>query len=455
MVNGFELVTWATVGGPAALGLLSYSVTGVRYVSSGPDRKAVMRKGWLIRRTWHRTAVRVGLVQTDHASKVGADIPLPGELRRSGDKTRVMVPRIKVHPEPWGLRIEVRTLGRLGLGEFQAAADYLANAWRVQQVRAEQLRPGVVQLRAMLRDPLTETYTWAPDLVTPVDLSSWHVGRDGDGREVSVRCSGVSGVVVAGLAGYGKTSFLNTRFCHLAPSRAVQFVLIDGKGGPDWDELASRAWLFCKDDLPGARTALAMVHELMRLRQSGIMRVLGVKNMWHLGPSELWPLVVVVIDEAHTFLNETKTDKDRDKLANEIAGLVEELVRKGRNVGIQVILATQKATGDAIPTRIRDNCQVAVSFAQRTSEGAVAALGSDIADYPDAHPRRLQHPDYIGVATMVVEGRPGFTAVRTPYTTDQDTEHTALTTAPLVADPLALLKAQLRALHPVNDLTAV
>jgi S-DNA-T family DNA segregation ATPase FtsK/SpoIIIE len=49
---------------------------------------------------------------------------------------------------------------------------------------------------------------------------------------------------------------------------------------------------------------------------------------------------------------------------------VEELIRKGRNVGIQVVLARQKATGDAILTRIRDNCQVAVSFAQRTSEAA-------------------------------------------------------------------------------------
>ena len=32
----------------------------------------------------------------------------------------------------------------------------------------------------------------------------------------------------------------------------------------------------------------------------------------------------------------------------ETARLTEELIRKGRNVGIQVVLATQKATGDAI-----------------------------------------------------------------------------------------------------------
>ncbi|MDT5025828.1 MAG: hypothetical protein QOE61_2254, partial [Micromonosporaceae bacterium] len=57
----------------------------------------------------------------------------------------------------------------------------------------------------------------------------------------------MSGAVVAGLAGYGKTAFLNARFCELAPSGAVQFVLIDGKGGPDYDDLVCRAWLSAKD----------------------------------------------------------------------------------------------------------------------------------------------------------------------------------------------------------------
>jgi S-DNA-T family DNA segregation ATPase FtsK/SpoIIIE len=154
---------------------------------------------------------------------------------------------------------------------------------------------------------------------------------------------------------------------------------------------------------------------------------------------------VVVVDEAHTFLNETKgTDADSkrlDALARETARLVEELIRKGRNVGIQVILATQKATGDAIPTKIRDNCQVAVSFAQRTSEAATAALGSDISGYPDEHPRRLQDPAYVGVASMVAEGRPGFALVRTPYVPDAVADRIAAQTADLVRDPIELLTA--------------
>ena len=49
-------------------------------------------------------------------------------------------------------------------------------------------------------------------------------------------------MVVAGLAGFGKTSLLNARFCQLAASPAVQFALIDGKGGPDYDGLFRRVW---------------------------------------------------------------------------------------------------------------------------------------------------------------------------------------------------------------------
>jgi S-DNA-T family DNA segregation ATPase FtsK/SpoIIIE len=341
--------------------------------------------------------------------------------------------------------VDASTVGRLGVDEFQNAAIHLADVWRVGQVRVEQARPGLVRLRVLITDPLTSHTRWTEDATATAGPALWLAGVDADGQPVTIRSSGVSGVVVAGLAGYGKTSFLNARFCQLAPSPAVQFVLIDGKGGPDYDDLFTRAWLAAKDDPQLVRDHLVRVRDLLVARQRSIRAVLGAKNMWHVGPSETWPLVVVVVDEAHTFLNEIKgTDADSkrlDALARETARLTEELIRKGRNVGIQVILATQKATGDAIPTKIRDNCQVAISFAQRTSEAATAVLGSDISGFPDEHPRRLQDPAYVGVASMVAEGRPGFTLVRTPYVPDNVADRIADQTTHLVRDPLVLLSA--------------
>ncbi len=53
-----------------------------------------------------------------------------------------------------------------------------------------------------------------------------------------IRLAEVSGIVVAGLAGFGKTMLVGHQLGQLAPSPAVQFVLIDGKGGPDYDRLS-------------------------------------------------------------------------------------------------------------------------------------------------------------------------------------------------------------------------
>jgi len=446
MVNP-ELIAPALVGIPTAVATAVGASSTVRYLCADRNRKAAMRCGIRVRATWKRTALQVGLFQVDKAAKVGESVPLPGELRGSAREPRILIPHLRVSSDAYGLVISVKVIGRIGLDAWQKAAEHLAHAWRVRQVTVEEARPGWLKVRAMLRDPLTESLGFALPDADAVDLSSWQIGRDSYGQEVSVRSSGVSGVVIAGLAGYGKTVLLNARISQLAVSAAVQFVFIDGKGGPDYDDLFCRAWLSCKDNPEQVRDILTMNHRLMTERQGAIRAVLGVKNMWHVGPSATWPLVVLIIDEAHTFFRELRgnspTIKDRNAINAEIAWLVEELVRKGRNVGIVVVLATQKSTGDAIPTFIRDNCQVALSFAQRTSEAAVATLGSDIADYPHAHPRRLVDPAYVGVATMQVEGRPGFTLVRTPYASDELTAKTAADTAHLVADPLGLLHAQL------------
>jgi S-DNA-T family DNA segregation ATPase FtsK/SpoIIIE len=110
-------------------------------------------------------------------------------------------------------------------------------------------------------------------------------------------------------------------------------------------------------------------------------------------------------------------------------------------VGILVILATQKSTGDAIPTFIRDVCPVGLSFAQKTAEAAVAALGEDIRDWPDANPINLQDPAYVGVASMNHQSQPGFTRIRTPHVPDAWAEEIAHATNHLAADPVDLLPA--------------
>jgi S-DNA-T family DNA segregation ATPase FtsK/SpoIIIE len=309
--------------------------------------------------------------------------------------------------------------------------------------------PGRLVVRAVRRDPLTEPYVLVPTGPAPAELDRWEVGRDEYARPTDLRLSNVPGISVAGLPGYGKTSLVNALIARLAPSPAVQLAVVDGKGGADYEDLTGRFFAWAGDDLRAANALFRRLFELRRQRAASIRSVLGVKNLWHVGPSERWPLVLLVIDEAHTFFAEVKGDRDAIPLVLENRRLVEDIVKKGRSVGICTLLATQKSTGDAIPTAIRDVCPVALSFAQRTDEAAVAALGADIRQYPEANPVALQDPAYVGVASMVVQGRPGFVRVRTPYVSDADVAAICNSTAGLTRDPFELLAQAASLAHVV------
>jgi S-DNA-T family DNA segregation ATPase FtsK/SpoIIIE len=357
-----------------------------------------------------------------------------------------------------GVTATVAAIAGAGLVDYQRAAASLADTWGCVSVRAEQQGPGLVRLRGLHRDPLLAPASVELSGAAPVSLRSWWLGWAEDSQPVHVRMAEVSGIVVAGLAGFGKTMLVAHLLGQLAPSPRVQFVLVDGKGGPDYDRLIPRAWLSAKDDLDDVRGVLRRVHRLMLDRQAAISHVLGVPDAWQVGPSLAWPLVLVVIDEAHSFFHERKGTapevKAHNALVAELSRLVEELVRKGRNVAIQVMLLTQRATGDAIPTRIRDNCQVAISFATRTLDGAVAALGEEIRHHPDASPVRLNDPAYVGVAVTSLPGRPGFQRVRTPLVDRHQLAAIIRASTGLREDPAVLLADQTPGLRAVPWLPA-
>jgi DNA segregation ATPase FtsK/SpoIIIE, S-DNA-T family len=367
-------------------------------------------------------------------------------------------PSAEVAVDDQGVIATVSAIAGAGLADYQQAVGYLADTWGCVTVRAEQQAPGLIRLRGLYYDPLLAPARVDLSGVAPASLEAWWLGWAEDSRPVMVRLAEVSGIVVAGLAGFGKTMLVAHVLGQLAPSAAVQFVLVDGKGGPDYDRLFPRAWLSAKDDLTEVRDVLRQVHRLMVDRQGAIASVLGITDAWHLGPSPTWPLVVVVIDEAHTFFHERKGTspevKAHNALVAELSRLVEELIRKGRNVAIQVMLLTQRATGDAIPTRIRDNCQVAISFATRTVDGAVAALGEEIRQHPDASPVLLNDPAYVGVAVTSLPGRPGFHRVRTPQVDHHQVAAIIRSTARLRADPAELLAEQAPGLRVVPEVPA-
>jgi hypothetical protein len=190
-----------------------------------------------------------------HQRRIAADWPLLAQTLGLGYRdvwTRQHAyPPARFVADGQGVTATMAAVPGAGLVDYQRAAGYLADTWGCVSVRAMQVAPGLVELRGQYRDPLLTPARAELSGMAPASLSSWWLGWGEDGRPVLVRSAEVSGSVVAGLAGFGKTMLVAHLLGQLAPSPAVQFVLVDGKGGPDYHHLHPRAWLSARRR-PGA-----------------------------------------------------------------------------------------------------------------------------------------------------------------------------------------------------------
>ncbi|WP_336605831.1 FtsK/SpoIIIE domain-containing protein [Streptomyces sp. BA2] len=417
----------------------------VRYIRADAMLRASILQAGRVRRGWKRLAPMAGLSVTDRTPTMLASL-----TTKEGQKPepRILTPVIKVTPDRFGVVVRAKCLPKVSREEFQKAARFLADAWGCVRVSVTpDLKPGYVIIRGVREDPLAITTTHVPTGAPPKDVTCWNLGTDEYGVPASATIKEVPGVTVAGLPGYGKTSLINRLICDFAPSPLVQFAVIDGKASKaeqgDYASIAHRLFRYVGDDVEEANAFLTELVELRERRAQLTKSVFGTTDMWHKGPREDWPIVFLIIDEAHTFFRDHKGRDEKSKrlaaLAAENARLVEDLVKKGRSSGIVTLPLTQKATGDAIPTFIRDVCPYGLSFAQKTTDASVAALGDNIREWPDMDPVELQGPDYVGVLVMKAHDRKGFIRIRTPYVSDADTARIAEATAHLMRCPILLL----------------
>ena len=473
------------------LGLVAWWVA--RYVRASKDRRRAMRMALRIRRRWGRLSVMLGLTVADPTPLIPRPKALVSRRARRFPiaKSRQVKPRLRIRCDEYGAIIRANTVPKVGVDAWEKVSDHLANDWRAVRVTVSQESPGRIRVRAVHRDPLVgpsdadrevcakeghaapvgdlltcpRCSVWVPTGEEPPETAwrSFELGQDEYAARAAMGVANVPGSVVAGLPGSGKSSLLGGMLlARYAPSKRFACVICDGKGGGDFDDWRPRAAAFADDDLEAANKVFRKLAELRAERQRTITLPveaggLGTRNFWRVGPTERWPWVVVIVDEAHTYLEEIRasnTDKETKRQAEltaENRRLVMDLVKKGRSVGIWVVLATQKSTADAIPTAIRDVCPSLMSFAQTTMAAAVAALGEDVREYPSASPVELQGEAYVGVMTVKTQGQRGFTRVRTPYVTEEDQARIARATAHVRVDPWALVPK--RHLAPVGSVT--
>jgi DNA segregation ATPase FtsK/SpoIIIE, S-DNA-T family len=353
-----------------------------------------------------------------------------------------------------GWKCHVRTTPRTGRKEVEKQAQHIADSWRSVRVGVTQIKPSRLIVRALRTDPLAEPFgpgRCPPGTFEPHIPDVLYVGRDDFGTDRYLQLRGLTGICVSGLPGYGKTSLIASWLCQLTPTPAAQFALLDGKDGGDQEPWHDRAWRHCGDQLPDALDVLEDQHAEMRRRLRAVVTLCGQRNAWNAdGPTEDLPLLVTVIDECQTYLvgAQHKGDRALEAMARRCIALVGELIRKGRSVLCLTILATQKTTGDSIPTSLRDNSGLAVSFALKTTESSVAALGDAIREYPTYSPTMLREtPNGIGTAVVTLTtGTDPFTRLRVPEITEQWAAVRAAATASNRRDPQTAL--------PVAELVA-
>jgi hypothetical protein len=268
------------------------------------------------------------------------------------------------------------------------------------------------------RDPLLAPLLAAEALPREFDGRHVTLMRDEWGDLRTADLANLSGSVISGNPGRGKTESALSLAVQMVPSPLVDTHILDGGGGLDWSPFAPAVASFTDDDREAARDRLGFLVDLMMTRRRNLEADRGVRNAWNAGATEDYPIQWVLIDEAHWFfdLEGAKGDPAREKLVRACRGLAVQLLRQGRAAMFHTTLLCQKATGTGgLPPDMRDLAGLRWCFGCATTEVAVGGLGDDIRRYETLSPVLLQGDEHVGVATVLMKtGQLPYTLGRFP-----------------------------------------
>ncbi|MFC7535710.1 FtsK/SpoIIIE domain-containing protein, partial [Actinoplanes sp. GCM10030250] len=298
-------------------------------------------------------------------------------------KPHVKVPRIHdLTADAYGVTMVVRTVRGVGRKKFSDAGGDLADEWRMRQVQCSALDddpewgPGYVKIRAVHTDPLT-VFTEQGVPVRPEDLTELELGLNVMGELEYLPVAQGATVTVTGASGYGKSMFARNVVVKLAPSPLVQFVGANGKAVTsmrgDYRVLAPRYSHLVAGDPEEVNQLLKGLQNEMYRRLDSMYDLWGVDEFWDHGPDADMPVIVGTMDECQTYLTGGAKGSEKAKIIADNAEIAEDLTKKARAAGFLLFWMTQKGTGDAIPTAIRDVATSAMTFPVRSRAQEVAA----------------------------------------------------------------------------------
>ena len=186
------------------------------------------------------------------------------------------------------------------------------------------------------------------------------VGMDLDGP-VNVDLSVMAHMLICGSTGSGKTyEILSLIFQFLEKSYSVY--ILNMKGGADYSRYWREVRCHLSADLDTILETLTHLCGMRAYRQQKLDEVgdrcKDIEDYNRLNPWDRMNRVTVICDELAEMTDQTGEDKaTKDKKAAIIRCLTE-LARLGRNVGMTLVCAMQRADTEAAPGKIRNNLDV-------------------------------------------------------------------------------------------------
>lgn len=282
---------------------------------------------------------------------------------------------------------------------------------------------------SFLDDSVVETYDDDKRPSLDAEKMSAICATNESGEEISITLKGTSGMLVAGMPGSGKTAGVTSFAQAYASSLDVEMTIIDCKGGDDWTAYAPIADYFAAgadtiEELEKIDTIIGDAVEDMNNRVKTNKSILGESNFWnanvHKRRNAERPFKLMIIDECQDiFRSPARGNKEEAVLLERILSNCTRLIKKGRSAGVCVIFITQKPTADSIPTGIRDNCGMRMSFRLVSASSVGIVFGGDIMSDP-TFPSPLSIPkSRLGGAVIALENST-YEEVRFFYTPEDD-----------------------------------
>lgn len=195
------------------------------------------------------------------------------------------------------------------------------------------------------------------------------------------------GLLVGAMPRQGKTFTARAAAAAAVLDPLCRMIVADGKGGKDWSATALLAEAYIRGVTePAVRRLTHVLEDLVREMEEGYDALFELPDEvcpeGKLTPEitrdhKIYP-VVLIIDELQRYLEDEGKEEEDDKLTygKRIEKALITLAKVGPAVGLIPILASQKPTGDAVPSALRDAIPQRIAHLCATYQMSDSVLGT-------------------------------------------------------------------------------